>query len=78
VYSGPQTQVPVFLMRHVFVKAVPEGIMSLSAMVTSWTKAALLVQSGGLVGMGVSGVEVALACTEGVSVAVGASVAVAA
>jgi len=38
-----------------------------------------LLQSiaGGLVGMGVSGVEVALACTEGVSVAVGASVAVA-
>ena len=55
--------------------------MSLSATVTSATKAALLVQSAGLVGMGVSGVAVAvLASADGVgcaSVAVGASVAVA-
>jgi hypothetical protein len=43
-------------------------------MVTSATKAALLVQSGGLVGMGVSGVGVALACAEGISVAVGISI----
>jgi hypothetical protein len=47
-------------------------------MVTSATKAALLVQSGELVGMGVSGVGVTLACADGVSVAVGTSVAVAA
>jgi hypothetical protein len=75
-------QVPVFLTRQVFVKLVPAGTISLSAMVTSATKAALLVQSGELVGMGVSGVAVALACADGVSVAVvmtvGASVAIAA
>jgi hypothetical protein len=47
-------------------------------MVTSATKAARLVQSGELVGMGVSGVVVALTWTDGVSVAVGASIAVAA
>jgi hypothetical protein len=44
------------------------------------TKAALFVQSAGLVGMGVSGVVVALASTDGVdgvSAAVGASVTVA-
>jgi hypothetical protein len=52
--------------------------MSLSAMVTSVTKAALLMQSAGLVGMGVSGVGVMLACAEGVSVVADASVAVAA
>jgi hypothetical protein len=46
-------------------------------MVTSATNAALLVQSGELVGMGVSGVEVALASTGGISVAAGVSVAVA-
>jgi hypothetical protein len=40
-------------------------------MVTSATKDALFVQPGALVGMGVCGVEVALASTEGVSVAVG-------
>jgi hypothetical protein len=70
-------QVPVFLTRHVFVKVVPAGTISLSAIVTSATKAALLVQSGELVGRGVSGVGVALASTDGVSVAVGLSVAVA-
>jgi hypothetical protein len=45
-------------------------------MVTSATKDALLVHPGELVGMGVSGVDVGLACVDGVSVAVGASVAV--
>ena len=60
-------------MRQVFVKSVLGAMSSLSAMVTSATKAALLVQSGGLVGMGVSGVGVALACVEGTSVAVGIS-----
>jgi hypothetical protein len=64
-------QVPVFLTRQVFVKVVPEGILLLSGMVTSATKAALLVQSGELVGMGVSGMGVELACTDGVFVAVG-------
>ena len=49
--------------------------MLLSSTVTSETKAALLVQSAGLVGMGVSGVGVALACSSGVSVATIAMVA---
>jgi hypothetical protein len=49
--------------------------MSLSEMVTSATKAALLVQSAVLVGIGVSGVRVALACSGGDSVRVGDSVA---
>jgi hypothetical protein len=51
--------------------------MSLSATVTSATKAALLVQSGALVGMGVSGVDVALSGAGRISVAVGLAVAVA-
>jgi len=45
-------------------------------MVTSVTKDALLVQSDELVGKGVTGVKVALACTDGVSVALGVSVSV--
>jgi len=47
-----------------------------SGMVTSAIKEALFVQSGELVGMGVSGVEVAPDSADGVSVAVGALVAV--
>jgi hypothetical protein len=71
-------QVPVFLTRQVFVKSVLAGTISLSAMVTSATNAALFVQSGKLVGMGVSGVAAALASVGGISaVAVGASVATA-
>jgi hypothetical protein len=66
--------VPVFLTRQVFIKVAPEATILLSAKVTSATKAALLMQPGGLVGIGVSGVEVALACADGVSVAMDASV----
>ena len=81
-------QVPVLLMRHVLVKAVPPATLVLSGIVTSATKEALLVQSGALVGrdgstVGVcaaSGVDdVAVADTSGeggadVSVIAGGSV----
>jgi hypothetical protein len=68
----------VFLTRQVFVKVELAGTMLLSEIVTSVTKTALLVQSGGLVGMGVSGVGVWLGCSNGGSMAVGASVVAAA
>jgi hypothetical protein len=82
-------QVPVFLTRQVFVKVVPAPIAVLSGMVTSATNAALFVQSGALVGMGVPDVGVESGCVveaevsvamefsgAGVSVAAGASVSV--
>jgi hypothetical protein len=43
-------QVPVLLMRHVFLKLVPATISVLSGMVTSLTNAALFVQLGSLGG----------------------------
>jgi hypothetical protein len=51
-------QVPVLLTRQVLAKGVPATMGVLSGMVTSVTKAALLVQFGSLVGLGVVGVEV--------------------
>ena len=62
--------VPVFLTRQVLVKIVLATTLLLSGIVTSVTKDALLVQSGELVGKGVAETEVALACTDGVSVGV--------
>src|SRR5688572_19572056 len=73
-------------MRQVFVKVVPPAILVLSGMVTSVTNRALLVQSGGLVGIegstvgvdDVSGVSVTATVGEGAvvaaSVVAGASV----
>jgi tetratricopeptide (TPR) repeat protein len=58
------------------VKDVLAGMISLSATVTSVTKAALLTQSAGLVGMRGCVVGVSLACAVGVSVPSGALVAV--
>ena len=55
---GPQTQVPLLLMRQVLVKVVPPATLVLSGMVISVTNEALLVQSGGLVGKGVPTVGV--------------------
>jgi hypothetical protein len=55
-------------MRQVLVNLVPPTIFVLSGMVTSLTNRALLVQSGGLVGMGVPTVGVALGGVTGVSV----------
>jgi hypothetical protein len=58
-------------MRHVFVKAVLEAMLVLSGKVTSATKAARLAQSGALVGIGMSTVNVGTISTACVSVAVG-------
>jgi hypothetical protein len=55
-------------MRQVLVNVVPPTILVLSGMVTSVTNNALLVQSGGLVGMGVPTVGVAVSGVAGVSV----------
>ena len=45
-------------MRQVLVKSAPAATSLLSGMVTSATNVARLVQSGGLVGLGVAGGEV--------------------
>lgn len=68
-------QVPVFFTRQVFVKGELALIGLLSGIVTSSTKLALLVQSGELVGMGVSAVG-ALVSSVGCGVAVGVRLAV--
>ena len=67
-------QVPVLLMRHVFVKAEPAFTDVLSGMVTSATNEALFVQSGAFVGLA-SGVDVSVGATSTTSVAAGVSVA---
>jgi hypothetical protein len=55
-------------MRQVLVNFVPPTMFVLSGMVTSVTNKALFVQSGGLVGMGVPTVGVAVSGVPGVSV----------
>src|SRR5688572_10203776 len=56
-------------MRQVLVNVEPPGTVLLSGMVTSVTKEALFVQSGGLVGAGVPTVAVSDGCVAEVSVA---------
>jgi len=69
-------QVPVFLTRQVFVKFCAGRHTAIIRNSHIRDEAALLVQSGELVGMGVSGVGVAIACTVGVFVAVATRVSV--
>src|SRR5215207_5786332 len=60
-------------MRQVLVKTAAPAMLVLSGMVTSATNAALLVQSGGLVGNGVPTVAVVVGCVAEVAVAVKSS-----